>query len=56
MDGGDQQKAKKDQIKKRMTVYLSEEGYKVEPNDNPNDKNVFLAALTIFNFIKGGKK
>jgi hypothetical protein len=36
-------------IKKRWTVYLSEDGYKVEPYLSPNDRNIFLACLTIYN-------
>jgi hypothetical protein len=48
----DYDKHKTERIKERLTVYLSETGYKVEPNKNPNDTNVFLAALTIFNFLK----
>ena len=44
-------KPKSEQIKERYTVYLSETGYKVEPNKDQTDENVFLAALTIFNFL-----
>lgn len=46
-------KPKKEQIKKRYAVYLSETGYKVEEHTNVTDRNIFLAALTIFNY-KGG--
>lgn len=51
----DQDKKKTEQIKKRMVVYLLPEGYRVESHTDPNDKNVFLAALTISNFKKGSK-
>lgn len=47
-----QDKKKPGQIKKRLIVYLSESGYKVEENKNPNDKNVFLSALTITNYLR----
>ena len=51
-----QDKKKNEQIKRRMTVYLSPEGYKVRPHTNQNDGKVFLAALTIYNYLHGGKK
>lgn len=47
-----QDKKKSGQIKKRFIVYLSESGYKVEENKNPMDKNVFLSALTITNYLR----
>lgn len=50
-----QDKKKGDQIKGRMVVYLGPEGYKVVPNNNPNDKSVFLAALTITNYLRSIK-
>ncbi len=53
--GHDYGKNKKEQIKKRMTVYLSETSYEIEPNNNPNDMNVFLAALTIYNYKRSKK-
>jgi hypothetical protein len=46
-----QGKKRGEQVKKRMTVYLSTDGYKVEPHNNENDKNVFLSALTISNYL-----
>ena len=45
-----QDKKKSEQIKRRMIVYLSPDGYKIEEHLDANDKNVFLAALTISNF------
>ena len=50
-----QDKKKGDQIKERMIVYLNPEGYKVIPNNNPNDKSVFLACLTITNYLRSIK-
>jgi len=44
---------KKEMIKKRLIVYLSETGYKVEPNNGLYDDKIFLAALTIYNYKKG---
>lgn len=46
----DQDKKKTEQIKKRMVVYLSPEGYKVEPHTDPNDIAIFHACLTICNY------
>ena len=46
-------KKKTAQIKRRLIVYLSETGYKVEENRNPQDMNVFLAALIITNYKRG---
>lgn len=44
-------KSKKDQIKKRFTVYLSEDGsYKLSEYKDTNDIRIFFAALTITNF------
>ena len=48
----DQNKKKSEQIKKRFTIYLSEDGYKVIEDKNPNDWNVFLSCLTISNFLR----
>lgn len=42
----------KDHIRKRYCVYLSPEGYLVKEYNNPLDKNVFLSALTINNYLK----
>jgi len=42
----------KKKIKRRIAVYLSEDGYKIEEHKNPNDKNIFLSALTITNYKK----
>ena len=51
-----QDKKKAEQIKKRMCVYLDEFGkYKVEEHKDPNDKQVFLAALTITNYLRSNK-
>ena len=50
-----QEKKKTEQIKKRFIVYLSETGYKVEEHKNVNDKNIFLAALTITNYLRSIK-
>jgi hypothetical protein len=47
-----QDKKKSEQIKKRFIVYLSEQGYKVEEHKNQNDKNIFLSALTITNYLR----
>lgn len=51
----DCERAKSESIKERYAVYLKEDGYEVEPHKNQNDLNVFLAALTIYNFKKGAK-
>lgn len=40
----------KDHIKQKLLVYISENSYKVVECKNPNDKNVFLSALTIHNY------
>lgn len=45
-----QDKKLKDQIRKRYCVYLSQDGYVVKEYNNPTDKNIFLAALTITNY------
>ena len=47
-----QDKKKGEQIKKRFTVYVKPEGYKVEGNKGANDQNIFLSALTIHNFLQ----
>jgi hypothetical protein len=46
-----QNKKGKELIKRRFVVYLSPAGYEVEEHKNKNDKNVFLAALTITNYL-----
>jgi hypothetical protein len=51
----DQNKKKPEQIKRRMIVYLSEEGYKTEQHNNDTDRNIFLAALTISNYKRSTK-
>lgn len=49
-------KPKKEQIKKRYTVYLKGTGeYEVREHKNPNDTRVFLAALTITNYKRANK-
>jgi hypothetical protein len=48
-------KKKSEQIKRRLIVYLSESGYKVEENKDPNDMTVFLSALTITNYKRGNQ-
>lgn len=50
-----QDKKKGEQIKKRFTVYVKPEGYKVEENKGANDQNIFLAALTIHNYLRSSK-
>ena len=45
----------KEKIKKRFTVYLTENSYKVDEHKNKTDESVFLAALTIYNYKKGNK-
>ena len=47
-----QDKKKGEQTKKRFAVYLSETGYKITEYKSPNDKSVFLAALTITNYLR----
>lgn len=50
-------KPKQTGMYKRYSVYLSETGYKVRRYDNKNDINVFLSALTLYQYKKnGGKK
>ena len=53
----DQNKKPKEQIKKRLCIYLNEFGqYKVEENkDDITDKSVFLSALTICNYLRKNK-
>ena len=51
----DQGKKKTEKIKKRYAVYLSEHGYKLEPHTDTNDTAVFLAALTINNYLRQTK-
>jgi hypothetical protein len=51
----DQNKKKPEQIKRRLIVYLSEDGYKIEEHKEETDKNIFLAALTITNFLRNNK-
>lgn len=46
-----QNKKGKELIKRRFVVYLSPDGYEVEEHKNKNDKNVFLAALSITNYL-----
>lgn len=48
----DQKLSPKEKIKERFIVYLSEDGYKIELNEDQNDERVFLAALTLFNYTK----
>jgi len=46
-------KPKKEQIRRRLTVYLREDGtYEVREHKNPNDIRYFLAALTITNYLR----
>jgi len=46
-----------DKIKKRMTVLLTANGeYKLEPHKDKNDINVFLAALSVFNWRNNHRK
>ena len=40
-----------DLIKRRLVVYLSPDSYEVEEHKNKNDKSIFLAALTITNYL-----
>ena len=46
-----QNKKGKELIKRRFVVYLSTTGYEVEEHKSKNDKNVFLAALSITNYL-----
>ncbi len=49
-------KPKSEQIKRRFTVYLSEDGtYKVDEYKNKTDLNIFLASLTITNYKRSQK-
>jgi len=48
-------KKKTEQIKRRLCVYLNQDGYKVEEYKNTQDINVFLSALTITNYKRGLK-
>lgn len=43
-------KKRSEQIKKRLAVYLSPEGYKVKEYNSQTDKSVFLSCLTISNY------
>ena len=45
-------KPKREQIKRRLAVYLTQENYKVIEHKESSDKNVFLACLTIANYKK----
>ena len=46
-----QNKKAKELIKRRFVVYLSPTGYEVEEHKDKNDRGVFLAALSITNYI-----
>ena len=46
-----QNKKAKELIKRRIVVYLSPTGYEVEEHKDKNDRGVFLAALSITNYI-----
>jgi hypothetical protein len=46
----DHDKLKKEQIKNRMSVYLSQENYSIFEHKDSQDERVFLAALTITNY------
>lgn len=49
-------KPKKDQVKRRFTLYLKEDGtYSLQEHKSKNDIRVFLAALTITNYKRNGK-
>jgi len=49
-------KPKKEQIKRRFTVYLNEDGtYKVEEHKKATDIKIFMAALTICNYMRNHK-
>jgi len=41
-----------DRIRRRYCVYLTPDSYQVQEYNNPTDKNVFLSALTITNYLK----
>jgi len=46
-------KPKNEQVKKRFTLYLKEDGtYSLQEHKNPNDKTVFLSALTVTNYLR----
>lgn len=45
-----QNKSKKEQVKRRWAVYIRTDGYKIEKHVNDADERVFLAALTIHNY------
>lgn len=47
-----QDKKKSEQIKRRMCVYLNEHGYQVREYKKITDRNVFLSALTISNYLR----
>lgn len=47
-----QDKKVKDHIRRRYCVYLSPESYMVKEYNKPTDRNVFLSALTINNYLK----
>ena len=51
-----QGKSKSEQIKKRMSVYLEENDYKIISHENKTDEQVFLSCLTIYNYKKRGNK
>jgi hypothetical protein len=47
----------KEPIKERIAVLLTANGkYKIEPYKDKNDINVFLAALSVYNWKKGNLK
>jgi hypothetical protein len=49
-------KPKKEQIKRRFTVYLNEDGtYKVDEHKDKTDISIFLAALSITNYMRNHK-
>ena len=49
-------KPKKEQIKRRFTVYLKEDGtYKLKEHKDPRDIKIFLACLTITNYKRNAK-
>lgn len=50
-----QNKKKSDCAKKRIIVYLNPEGYLVKEAKNENDKNIFLAALTVSNYKRSSE-
>jgi hypothetical protein len=51
----DVDKKKIEQIKRRICVYLNQDGYEVEEYKSAQDINVFLSALTITNYKRGVK-